>query len=115
MSPHQAISLNFKPVQKPTTQADFTYHITRNTISIIDTGKGSRSVTIDIEAVLGKIEFWHQGSITGFKIMYWDENGVWDGVGCEGQHRAKVERCNCGINLNHPSDPKDVFCSLFLG
>jgi hypothetical protein len=45
-------------------KADFTYHITSTTISIIDTGKGSRSVTIDIEAVLRKIEYWHQGSIT---------------------------------------------------
>jgi hypothetical protein len=28
---------------------------------------------------LRKIEYWHQGSITGFKIMYRDENGVrWD-------------------------------------
>jgi len=70
MSPHQAISLDFKPVEKPTTQADFTYSITPNTISIVDTGKGRRSVTNDIEAVLRKIEYWHQGSITGFKIVY---------------------------------------------
>jgi hypothetical protein len=40
MSPSQAISLDFKPVQKPTTQADFTYSITPDTISITDTGKG---------------------------------------------------------------------------
>ena len=80
MSPFQSISLDFKPVQKPTTQADFTYRIISTTISIVDSGKGSRSVTNDIEAVLRKIECWHQGSIAGFKIMYRDENGVWDGV-----------------------------------
>jgi hypothetical protein len=97
MSPHQAISLDFKPEQKPVTQADFTYRITPNTISIIDTGAGRRSVTNDIEAVLRKIEFWHQGSITGFKIMYRDENGVWDGVRWDGQHRAKVERRICEL------------------
>jgi hypothetical protein len=88
MSPHQTISLDFKPVQKPTTQADFTYKITPNTIAIADTGKGSRSVTNDIEAVLRKIEYWHQGSIAAFRIMYRDENGVWDGVRWDGQHPA---------------------------
>jgi hypothetical protein len=85
MPPHQAISLDFKPVQKPVTQADFTYSITSSTIAIVDTGKGPRSVTNDIEAVLRKIEYWHQGSIAGFKIMYRDEHGIWDGVRWEGQ------------------------------
>jgi hypothetical protein len=28
------------------------------------------------------------GSITGFKIMYRDENGVWDGVRWDGEHPA---------------------------
>jgi hypothetical protein len=57
-----------------------------NTISITDTVKGRRSVTNDIQAVLRKIEYWHQGSIAGFKIMYCDENGVWDGVRWDGRH-----------------------------
>jgi hypothetical protein len=35
---------------------------------------------------LRKIEYWHQGSITAFKIMYRDENGVWDGIRWDGQH-----------------------------
>jgi hypothetical protein len=65
MSPSKAISLDFKPVEQPETEADFKYSITPNVISITDTGKGSRSVTNDIEAVLRKIEYWHQGSITG--------------------------------------------------
>ena len=87
MSPSQAISLDFKPVQKPTTLADFTYSITPTTIAIVDTGKGSRSVTNDIAAVLRKIEYWHQGSIAAFRIMYRDEDGVrWDGVRWDGQH-----------------------------
>jgi hypothetical protein len=88
MSPPRTISLDFKPVQKPTTLADFTYHITPVTISITDTGKGSRSVTNDIEAVLRKIEYWHQGSVAAFKIMYRDENEIWDGVRWDGQHPA---------------------------
>jgi hypothetical protein len=80
MSPHQAICLDFTLVNKPVTQADFTYSITPNTIAITDTGKGTVSVANDIEAVLRKIEYWHQGSIARFKIMYRDENGDWTGV-----------------------------------
>jgi hypothetical protein len=86
MSPHQAIALDFKSVYEPITQADFTYKITPDTIAIFDTGNGRRTVTNDIEAVLRKIEYWHQGSIGGFKIMYRDENEVWDGVRWDGQH-----------------------------
>jgi hypothetical protein len=44
------------------TRADFTYKITPNTISIIDTNLDKLSVTKDIDAVLRKIEHWHQGS-----------------------------------------------------
>jgi hypothetical protein len=43
------------------TRADFTYKITPNTISISDTSLGKLSVTKDIDAVLRKIEHWHQG------------------------------------------------------
>lgn len=81
----KAITLNFRPGQQPTTQADFTYKITPNTISITDSRIGKRSVTEDIEAVLRKIEYWHQGSIASFKIMYRDEHGVWDGIRWDGR------------------------------
>jgi hypothetical protein len=84
MREHNAMTLNFKPFQQPTTDADFTYKITPTTISITDTGKGCRSVTNDIEAVLRKIEYWHQNSIAAFKILYRDENGVWVGVRWDG-------------------------------
>jgi hypothetical protein len=63
MHSSKAIDLDFKTAHRPTTLADFTYQITPNTISITDTGK--TSVTNDIEAVLRKVEYWHQGSITG--------------------------------------------------
>jgi hypothetical protein len=85
MPEHGPMTLNFKPFQQPTTDADFTYKITPNTISIADTKRGRRSVTEDIEAVLRKIEYWHLGSITAFKIMYRDEHGLWDGVKWDGQ------------------------------
>jgi hypothetical protein len=58
-------------------QADFTYTMTVKTIKIHDTGKGLKSVKDDLEAVLKKIEGWHQGSIAGFLISYRDRDGVW--------------------------------------
>src|SRR5215831_4533357 len=81
----------FKPdaVTEAATRADFTYKITPRTISITDTTLGKLSVTKDIDAVLRKIEHWHQGSIVGFRIMYRDEHGVWNGVWWNGQ-RASV-------------------------
>ena len=54
----------------------------RATISI--TGKVQLSVGKDLEMVLRKIEYWHQGSISAFKIMYRDEQGIWDGVNWDG-------------------------------
>jgi hypothetical protein len=42
------------------TRADFTYKITPAMTSITETGLGKCSVTEDIEAVLRKIEHWHQ-------------------------------------------------------
>ncbi len=82
------IGFRHDPTRQVTTQADFTYSITPDTISITDTNLGKVSVTNDIEAVLRNIEYWHQGSIAAFKIMYRDENGVWDGVRWDGQHPA---------------------------
>ena len=70
MSPPQGMTLDFRSIPAITTQAEFTYSITPETISITDTGKGKRSVTNDIEAVLRKIEYWHQGSIADFRIKW---------------------------------------------
>jgi hypothetical protein len=82
------MTLVFRPGDERSTQADFTYSITPDTIAITDTGKGRRSVTNDIEAVLRKIEYWRQSSVAAFKIMYRDEHGVWDGVRWDGKHAA---------------------------
>jgi hypothetical protein len=54
-------------------------------ISITDTGLGTRSVTEDIETVMRKVEHWHQGSITKFKIMCRDGKGFWHGVRWDGK------------------------------
>ena len=45
-------------------------------------------MTNDIENVLREIEYYHQGSIIGFKIMYRDSEGVWDGVDWDGQRAS---------------------------
>jgi hypothetical protein len=50
-------------------QADFTYTMALDVVKIEDTGKGEKSVADDLEAVLRKIEDWHQGSIAGYRII----------------------------------------------
>ena len=66
----------------------FTYNITPAMISITDTGLGKCSVIEDIEAVLRKIEHWHQASIAKFKIMCRDGKGFWHGVRRDGKTAA---------------------------
>src|SRR5215813_7915612 len=85
----------FKPhvTMEAATRADFTYKITPNTITIADTTLGKLSVTKDIDAVLRKIEHWHQGSIAGFKIMHRDEHGDWNGVRWNGQRASVFSLC----------------------
>ena len=65
-------------------QADFSYTMTPKTVKIRDTGKGKKSVAEDLEAVLCKIEYWHQGSLASYRITYQSTQGsehliVWDG------------------------------------
>jgi hypothetical protein len=74
------ITFNNKRSEHVRTRADFTYKITPTVISIVDTGLGQRLVTEDIEAVLRKIEYWHQGSISSFKIMCRDSKVFWHGI-----------------------------------
>jgi hypothetical protein len=79
----QAINLDLKPVppirSRPTP------------FSITDNGKGRAAVKGDVEAVLHKVEYWHQGSIVAFKIMYRDERGVWDVVRWDGRQAVLKE------------------------
>ena|SRR5215510_8943815 len=48
-------------------------------------GFGKCPVTGEIEAVLRKIEHWHQDSIAKFKIIYRDGKGFWHGVRWDGK------------------------------
>jgi hypothetical protein len=78
-------------------QADFTYSMSPDVIAItdLDLGNtitdldlGNKSVTNDIENVLRKIEYWHQGPIKGYRIMYRDSEGIWDGVQWDGRRAS---------------------------
>jgi hypothetical protein len=75
----------YQPTGRSQNTGYFTYKITPNVISITDTGLGSRSVSQGIEAVSRKIEHWHQGSISSFKIMSRDGKGFWHEVRWDGK------------------------------
>jgi len=80
------ITFNTNLLDPMRTRADFIYKLNPTLISITDTGLGQRPVTEDIEAVLRKIEYWHQGSIGSFKIMCRDGKGFWHEVHWDGKN-----------------------------
>jgi hypothetical protein len=75
MSNHE-ISFNTRLSDPIRTRADFIYNITPAMISISDTGLDKCSVGEDIEAVLRKVEYWHQGHLPGrqriLARVHWD-------------------------------------------
>jgi hypothetical protein len=69
-----------------TNAADFTYSMRGKVISITYLGTGS--INKEIERILRRIEHWHQGAITSYKILYQDADGLggevtWDGEKAE--------------------------------
>ena len=79
MPPDPASKLN-----RSAWQAGFTYTMVLDVVKIQDTGQGEKSVDDDLEAVLKKIENWHQGSIAGCRVGFGDAQGArrrieWDG------------------------------------
>jgi hypothetical protein len=92
--------IDFKPNGEPGTRAEFTYHITPATISI--TGKGRLSVGKDLEAVLRKIEYWHQAPVTKFRIMARQGQSTWHGVRWNGKAATTFGL----IILNNPTRKK---------
>jgi hypothetical protein len=66
-------------------EADFTYAMMPDEVEITDTGRGKKTVEEDIVAVLRAIEEFHQGKISGFRIMLKSPAGdvqevSWDGT-----------------------------------
>jgi hypothetical protein len=104
VSPQKETTLRVIVRRQAETHADFKYSISGNVISIVDLDLGNRSVTNDIESVLRKIEHYHQGSIGGFRIMYRDSEGIWDGILWEGRAHlfflcTKPKKDELGINF----------------
>jgi len=54
----------------------FTYTMVLDVVKIQDTGKGGKSVVDALDAVLKKIEHWHQGPIAAYRIMYLASDGI---------------------------------------
>jgi hypothetical protein len=69
-----------------TAPEDFKYSMQGKVISITYLGAGS--INEEIERILRKIEYWHQGSVKSFRILYQDADGLggeirWDGEKAE--------------------------------
>jgi hypothetical protein len=66
--------------------ADFTYSMQGKVISITYLGAGS--IHEEIGRILRRIENWHQGRVTSYRILYQDADGLggevrWDGENAE--------------------------------
>ncbi len=60
-------------------RADYTYTIEGSVIAIIDLDLGNRSVTNDIDNVIGDIRT-ELGDLSGYAVIYRDSMGRWDGI-----------------------------------
>ena len=58
-------------------------------ISITDLKLGKQSLVEEIKKVLRKIEYYHNGSIASFRILYRDSDGMGGEVKWDGQ-RAEI-------------------------
>jgi hypothetical protein len=80
------ITLGSSELTKSTAN-DFTYSMRAKVISIKYSAPGS--IHDKIERILRKIEYWHQGSITSYRILYQNAAGLragevkWDGEKAE--------------------------------
>src|ERR1700730_11544936 len=73
-------------LSESTAPADFKYSISGKVISILYLGTGS--IHQEIGRVLRRIEHWHQGPVTSYRILYQDA----EGLGGEVQwHEEKAE------------------------
>jgi hypothetical protein len=79
--------------------ADFKYSMRGKVISI--TYLGPSSVNQEIVRILRKIEYWHQGSITSFRILHKDADGLEGDVGGDGEN-AEIIAPVCGMRKGGP-------------
>jgi len=57
-----------------TAAADFTYAMSGKVISITYLGAGT--IHEEIRRILRRIEHWHQGPLTSYRILYQDGDGL---------------------------------------
>jgi hypothetical protein len=71
-----------------TAVADFKYSMRGKVISI--TYLGSGSINQDIVRILRRIEYWHQGSIKSFRILYHDADRLGGEVKRDGENAELI-------------------------
>lgn len=72
--------------ESTTFAADFMYSMQGKAISITYLGPGS--INEEIGRILRRIEYWHHGPVTSYRILYQDADGLggevrWDGENAE--------------------------------
>jgi hypothetical protein len=80
------------------------YKITPAVISITDTGLGKCSILENIEAVLRKVEHWHQGSIAKLQIMCRDGKEFW--------HRVRWDDETASVSALQETDERETHRKL---
>jgi hypothetical protein len=77
-------AITLRSTDETTVPEDFKYRMRGNVILITYSG----SIDKEIIRILQKIEYWHQGSIKAYRILYQDADGIggdikWDGENAE--------------------------------
>jgi hypothetical protein len=72
-----------------TAAVDFKYSMSGKVISITDLKLGTGSINDELGRILRRIEHWHQGSVTSYRILYQDAAGLGGEVNWDGE-RAEV-------------------------
>jgi hypothetical protein len=72
--------------ESTTVPTDFKYRMQGKVITISYLGTGS--IHKEIGRILRKIEYWHQGSVTSYRILYQDADGLGGEVSWDGENAA---------------------------
>ena len=59
-----------------TAAVDFKYAMSGKVISITDLKLGTGSINDELGRILRRIEHWHQGAVTSYRILYQDAAGL---------------------------------------
>jgi hypothetical protein len=81
--------ISLRSTDDTTVPEDFKYRMRGKEILI--TYLGASSIDKDIMRILQQIEYWHQGSITSFRILYQDAQGIGGEVKWDGEKAEVIE------------------------